>query len=197
MNVRGMMRSRLGMMIVLALLALALGACSRGNAASEETIETTTLPVVGFKGVDNKGAGAEPGMRAPDFVMQYPDGRRVTLADFAGQPVVMNFWATWCAPCKAEMPELVKAYNERKESGLVILGVNEMETEERALQFAQEYDMEFPLLLDSRGELARIYLALGLPTTVFIDRDGVVRDQWRGILTPQALNERLDSLLEN
>lgn len=118
------------------------------------------------------------------------------LASHHGQPVLINFWASWCAPCRAEMPELVDAFQQHKDQGLVVIGVNQQESEDKALQFMQEFGIEFPVALDSRGDLASLYVARGLPTTYFIDRDGNIAEQWRGLLTADLLQERLAPLLE-
>lgn len=182
-------------MIAVASFVLFAAACSTDGTASTAA-DTAVLPVVNLRGVDNKGAGLEAGVRAPDFALAYPDGSRSTLADLRGQPVVVNFWATWCAPCRAEMPELVDAYETYKDQGLVIIGVNEQESEAKALPFMQEFGINFPVVLDSRGDLASLYTARGLPTTYFIDRDGNIAEQWQGILTADLLAERLAPLLE-
>ena len=188
-------KTRIWLMVTVASLLLLATACSAGKAALNGDGQSV-LPVVDLRGVDNKGAGLEPGVRAPDFALAYPDGSRSTLADLRGQPVVVNFWATWCAPCRAEMPELVDAYQQHKDEGLVVIGVNEQEGEDEAVKFMEEFGIDFPVVLDSRGDLASLYTARGLPTTIFIDRDGNISEQWRGILTADLLAERLATLLE-
>lgn len=186
---------RIWLMVVMAGVLLLAAACGADKAAPE-TVDTSILPVVSLHGVDNKGAGLETGTRAPDFALAYPDGTRSTLSDLRGQPVLVNFWATWCAPCRAEMPELVAAFQQHGDQGLVVIGVNQQESEAKALQFMEEFGIEFPVALDSRGDLANLYVARGLPTTYFIDRDGNIAEQWRGILTADLLQKRLAPLLE-
>ena len=188
-------KNQLRLIVAMTGLLLLAAACSAGKAAPE-TADTSTLPVVSLRGVDNKGAGLATGVRAPDFVLAYPDGTRSSLSDLRGQPVLINFWASWCAPCRAEMPELVDAFQQHKDQGLVVIGVNQQESEDKALQFMQEFGIEFPVALDSRGDLASLYVARGLPTTYFIDRDGNIAEQWRGLLTADLLQERLAPLLE-
>ncbi len=188
-------KKRFWLILILAGVVLLAVACGAGESASNSA-DTSVLPVVNLRGVDNKGAGLEEGARAPDFARAYPDGSRATLADLRGQPVVVNFWATWCAPCRAEMPELVDAYEQYKDQGLVVIGVNEQEAEDKALEFMDEFGITFPVVLDSRGDLASLYTARGLPTTYFIDRDGNIAEQWQGILTADLLAERLAPLLE-
>ncbi len=127
-----------------------------------------------IRGIDNEGRGLEIGQLAPDFEMQYPDGRKVKLSDFKGKPVIVNFWATWCAPCEAELPEFVQTYEKYKDQGLVILGVNAQEFGEDANKFVEKYNLSFPVTLDSRGEVMGLYGVRGLPTTLFIDPEGRV-----------------------
>lgn len=186
---------RIWLVVVMAAVVLLAAACGADKTASNAA-DTSVLPVVNLRGVDNKGAGLAPGTRAPDFALAYPNGSRSTLADLRGQPVVVNFWASWCAPCRAEMPELVEAYEQYKDQGLVVIGVNEQESEDKALQFMDEFGITFPVVLDSRGDLASLFTARGLPTTYFIDRDGNIAEQWQGILTADLLAERLAPLLE-
>ena len=185
------------LLLLLALVGMVVLAVScTGDTPASSGAGTSTLPVVSLHGVDNKGAGPEAGMRAPNFVMTNADGSISSLSDLRGQPVVLNFWATWCPPCRAEMPDLVKAYETHKDSGLVIVGINEQDEEAKALAFMDQYGIEFPVILDSRGDLASLYAARGLPATFFIDRNGNVVETWSGMLTPDILEERLQRLLE-
>lgn len=183
--------------VALVVSASVATACGNNESQTVTAANSSVLPVVNLRGVDNKGAGLEAGTRAPDFALEFPDGSRTTLSDLRGQPVVLNFWATWCPPCRAEMPDLVAAYEAHKDNGLVIVGVNEQDDEDKALAFMEQYGIEFPVLLDSRGDLASLYTARGLPTTFFIDRDGNVAEAWSGMLTADLLDERLQLILEN
>lgn len=183
-------------LVALVLAALAITAC--GTGAGSGSADVPSLPAnlaeVSLAGVDNKGHGLEPGQLAPDFVMKYGDGKKVKLSDLRGQPVMLNFWATWCAPCKAEMPEIVNAYEAQKDSGLVVLGVNAEETAQQASEFMQEYNMQFPVVLDSRGDLQQLYMVRGLPTSIFIDRDGKIAVRWAGLLNQDLLDEYLTEI---
>jgi peroxiredoxin len=115
------------------------------------------------------------GALAPDFLLPTLEGKAVRLSDLRGKGVVINFWATWCPPCRKEMPQLVAAYQRYRKEGLEVVAVNVGEPEGRVRQFAEEFGMEFTVALDKIGAVARAYSLLGLPTTFFVDRQGVIR----------------------
>lgn len=123
---------------------------------------------------------AKEGALAPDFLLEQLDGPDLRLSDFRGQPVVLNFWATWCSPCRKEMPQLVEAYDTYKDEGLVVIALNMQEGRTIAQNFADDYGMDFPVVIDRDGEMWDRYRALGLPTTYFIDSDGVIQSIFRG-----------------
>ena len=129
--------------------------------------------------LDRQAARPKIGVRAPDFVLQEAgSGREVRLSDYRGRPVVLNFWATWCGPCRAEMPELEQTHLKRGPGGandLVILGVNYRESSDAVTFFENQVGVSFPLVLDRKGDVADQYGAQGLPATYFIDREGIVR----------------------
>jgi peroxiredoxin len=132
---------------------------------------------------------------APDFTLQTLDGQAVNLRDYRGHVVLLNTWATWCLPCRAEMPELEAYYQQHQEDGFVVLAVNTQESPDTVAAFLGEHDFTFPVLLDPDGEVMREYGVLGLPTSFFIDRDGVMRGVWIGQLSPARLKELVDPLL--
>lgn len=110
---------------------------------------------------------------APEFELENLDGDVVKLSDFKGKKVFINFWATWCPYCVDEMPDLNKLYNKYKDDDFVILAINVGESKDKAQKFAEEYNLDFIVLLDSTNEVAGIYGARSLPTTVAIDEEGV------------------------
>lgn len=114
---------------------------------------------------------------APDFVLTDLDGQSVRLSDLRGHAVLLNFWATWCSPCRAEMPDLQVIHEEYGGDGLVILAANINESRDGVQEFVTHYSLTFRVLLDSSGQVARLYQVRGIPTTFFIDRDGVIRDR--------------------
>ncbi len=121
------------------------------------------------------------GHRAPDFTLRDPDGRVIQLSRLLGEKaVLLNFWATWCPPCQAEMPTMERAYQEYKAKGLEVLAVSIDFGDEEAMAakvkaFKARLRLTFPALLDHRSERVRTYRLLGLPMTFLIDRQGVIR----------------------
>ncbi|MCO6452382.1 MAG: TlpA family protein disulfide reductase [Caldilineales bacterium] len=134
------------------------------------------------------------GHPAPDFELQTLDGESMSLADLRGKPVVLNFWASWCGPCRAEMPELEQAYRDNRDGGLVVLGVNQGEEQVIAADFVNRYNLTFPVVLDQRLLVSQLYRTNSLPTTFFIDRDGIIREQVIGQMNTAMLEQRLRSI---
>ena len=134
------------------------------------------------------------GHPAPDFTLQTPEGETIALSDLRGKAVVLNFWATWCPPCRAEMPELQAAWEAYESGGLVVLGVNQAEDAAAVQAYRQELGLTFPVVLDSQYEAANLYSVNSLPTTFFIDRDGVIRDIVVGQMNAALLSERIKTI---
>ncbi len=136
--------------------------------------------------------GSVVGQTAPDFQLPALDGNPVTLSEFSGRPVLLNFWATWCGPCLYEMPMLEAAYEGHSDEGLMLLAVNVGESKEKVEAYLARYDLSIPVLLDVRGSLMQVYDVQFFPTTFFIDGDGVVRARKIGAF---ASAEQLESAL--
>ena len=117
---------------------------------------------------------------APDFTLHAADGSSLQLQKLRGQVVLMNFWATWCGPCREEMPRLQALYDKYRASGFVLLGVNVDEDPRNAVGVAQKLKVSFPVLLDTDKSVSRLYELGSMPSTVLIDRDGRVRFLHRG-----------------
>jgi peroxiredoxin len=156
--------------------------------------ELTTPSVADIE--TGNGGGVEVGEAAPNFVLNDLDGQAVSLADFRGRPVIVNFWASWCAPCEIEMPELQAAYEEYQEEGLVILALNQEESAETAGEFFyEEKELTFTPLLDEDSIVSRLYSSLNvLPTTYFIDPDGVVAAVHLGPVTKEIVDEYMEQI---
>ena len=115
------------------------------------------------------------GKPAPDFALRSMQGPSMRLSEHLGEVVVINFWATWCGPCRQEMPLLDALYGKYKQAGLVLLSVNIDENVEPAIEMAQTLKVSYPVLLDARKEVSRAYDVGAMPVTVLVDRAGVVR----------------------
>jgi peroxiredoxin len=127
-------------------------------------------------------AGDQPpspqeGFSAPDFTLTTLAGESLTLSDLRGKVVLLNFWASWCLPCKAEMPALQHAYIDYRDLGLEIVAVNTtyQDTEQNARAFVEEFQLTFPIPMDLDGSVSDKYTLHGLPTTFFIDRQGQIQ----------------------
>lgn len=112
------------------------------------------------------------GSLAPGFSLNDLDGNPVSLADFRGRPVLINFWATWCGPCEAEMPAINRAFLASQAEGLVVLGIDLEEHPDTIRSFVDYYELDFTILADREGVVAGQYQVQGLPTSFFIDRAG-------------------------
>ena len=120
----------------------------------------------------------QTGFLAPDFTLQTLDGESITLSDLRGQAVLINVWATWCPPCKAEMPAIEKMYNEYKDQGFVVLAINStfQDAAGDIAPFVTEYGLTFPILLDETSDVSRTYMVRSLPSSYFIDRQGIISE---------------------
>ncbi|WP_040948975.1 peroxiredoxin family protein [Gorillibacterium massiliense] len=129
--------------------------------------------------------GVTKGKRAPDFQLTDLNGNAIKLTDFRGKTVLLNFWATWCPPCKVEMPQMRDFYTQYKHKDVIILGVNLTDTEKNAghvQSFASENGLTFPIVLDKKGVVADLYRVAAYPTTFIIDPDGIIRDKFQGAI---------------
>ena len=166
-----------------------------GQAQTGTDLAYGVVPLPPEKNATGQPPRPEPGRAAPDFILQTPDGRSVRLSDLQGKAVIINFWATWCVPCRKEFPEFIQAYQEFKGQGLEILAVDLQESRELAASFAKEFGAPFPIPLDTTGQVAAAYRITGLPVTFFIDRQGVVSSSWLGQISRELLRERLGKIL--
>ena len=120
--------------------------------------------------------GTKVGSLAPNFQLDSLEGQTVSLSDLRGKPVLINFWAVRCPDCRMEMPYLQQVYEEWSGKGLVLLAINNGESPSRIGEFMQSQGFSFPVLLDTRGNVAQMYNIRGIPITFFIDKDGIIQD---------------------
>ncbi|SFE87082.1 redoxin domain-containing protein [Alteribacillus iranensis] len=158
------------------------------ESANEFELEESEAPV------SEKGDWIQTGEKAPDFTLTTLAGDEVTLSEYEGEKVLINFWATWCPPCRAEMPDMQDFYEEHDAN---ILAVNLTETEgglNSVEAFVDEFDLTFPIVLDKKVEAANDFGVQPIPTSFFIDRKGIVQSISVGPMTYDYMVEEWESL---
>ncbi|MBL8056756.1 MAG: redoxin domain-containing protein [Anaerolineales bacterium] len=180
---------------VLADLASVSGRPTPEAAAPAPTQAAATVPALAASDLAALPAGPFEGQRAPDFELTTTSGEKVRLSDLRGRPVAVNFWATWCPACRQELPALQAAFLEYEARGAAVLAVDLREDAAAVTAYAAEFGLGFPLLLDADGAVANEYRVVGIPTTVFVDADGVVRARHVGPLTTALFADYLTPLL--
>lgn len=146
-----------------------------------------------------KTSAPQAGFLAPDFELSTLTGEMIKLSDLRGQAVLINLWATWCPPCRAEMQTIETVYNEYKENGFTVLAVNMTYQDDPAAvtPFANEQGLTFPILLDQTGEVSRAYQLRSLPSSYFIDREGIIKEVVIGGPMAEALlRTRIEEILK-
>ncbi len=144
------------------------------------------------------GIAPRSGFLAPDFDLTTPQGKQISLSELRGHPVIINLWASWCPPCREEMPALQKMYETYHAQGLEILAVNatHQDDAQAAINFSTQLGLTFPILLDNDGSVSRLYQLQSLPTTFFVGTDGSIQDVVVGGPMAEALlRVRIDHLL--
>ncbi|MGH2788580.1 MAG: TlpA family protein disulfide reductase [Actinomycetota bacterium] len=150
-------------------------------------------------GKSDSEAAAASGDSAPSFRLPLLDGGgSLSSEDMAGSPYVLNFWATWCGPCRTEMPTFEAAWQRYRDRGVVVVGVNINDDPEGARDFARELGVTYPLVVDDNDELATKLGVRGLPETFFVDSDGNILGSGAtlGIVTEEELTVTIESMLE-
>ncbi|MDO8690543.1 MAG: redoxin domain-containing protein [Dehalococcoidia bacterium] len=188
-NPGGRLRFLLVPAIVLALVGAVvwIAQASQGDGVGQSTR-------VDFGG---KVGGAAPivGQAAPDFTLTNLEGKSVSLSSFRGKAVMVNFFATWCPPCRAEMPTLQSTYKDMQSQGFEIVAVDLQEDQGAVSGYAKSLGLSFTILLDRNATVYGQYHITGLPTSYFIDRDGIVKDYVIGGLSKDLLKQKLNNIL--
>ena len=183
-------------------LASLVGACtSSPPSAPLPSVALDTFPAElgrGFphgtlEGAENAATGISPGDRAPNFRMQLSDDQGLYLSDVIGRPVLINFWATWCGPCRLEMPEIVRLADTITD--LLVIAINVQEEENTVAAFAQDFKMNMPVVLDVDAKIRDLYQVRGMPTSAFIDRNGNIAVYHEGVMSPSKLQDLLQPIL--
>lgn len=145
------------------LLALSWVTLTSAQAWGQSAINYKTIPIL---------QPMKDSAPTPDFTLATPDGKKLSLKDFRGKLVFLNFWASWCVPCREEMPAMEKLYQEFKDKGLVVVAINLKDNKQDAVKFVKELKLTYPIALDPDGNVGNLYGAWGLPTSYLIDGDG-------------------------
>ena len=146
------------------------------------------------EGIDDTGNAAtiqiapQEGFLAPDFTLETTKGTQISLSDFRGQAILVNFWASWCPPCRAEMPSMENVYREYQDKGFVVLAINvtHQDNLNDAADFVKEQGFTYPILLDEMGIASQEYQLRSLPTSFFIDREGIIQQVTLGGPIPET-----------
>lgn len=135
------------------------------------------------------------GHPAPNFELKTLDGQLINLSDYKGRPVLINFWATWCGPCRAEMPDFQAAATDNADK-IVVIGVNNTisDTPDLVADFVDELGITFLVVLDEEGDTADAYRVLGLPMTVFVDSDGIINEVFTGPVNKAYIEAKIPEL---
>jgi cytochrome c biogenesis protein CcmG/thiol:disulfide interchange protein DsbE len=170
------------MMKILTVLCLSLVCVivSEGCGTAYPLTTATTLPVITI------AEGNQIGNLALDFQLQNLNGQSVSLSGFRGKPIILNFWATWCGPCRGEMPFLQQIYETWSDKGLVVLEIDLRENATLVQKFMTDSKLSLPTLLDTSGKVGQSYGITVIPTTFFIDKDGIIRQVVRGAFPNKA-----------
>lgn len=143
---------------------------------------------------DSLPVGLKKEERAPSITITTLDGEDVTLEDYRGKKILLNFWATWCPPCRKEMPDMQRLYEENHDDDFIVLAVNMTNTEKKrsdVARFVEQYQLSFPILMDENGKVAQQYEILSYPTSFFIDSDGVIRGKIVGEMSKEMMYKEI------
>ncbi|MGG0658265.1 TlpA disulfide reductase family protein [Rummeliibacillus pycnus] len=184
-----------GLLLVIALIAIALTNFVKSKVDEDQKVDTSSTEVSAEMKNDS---GLEVNQTAPDFKLKTLEGKEVKLSDYRGKKVILNFWATWCPPCKAEIPHMEKYYkNQAKDDGVEILAVNltSSDKDEKYIRdFVKSYDMTYPVLLDKEGEQQKQYEIVTIPTTFFIDQKGKIQKKIIGPMDQDMMSKAIATL---
>ena len=164
---------------------------SCASAVPDKTVER----IPGPPPVDKLAAAPEVGRRAPDFTLTDLDGKQIRLSDLRGKVVFINFWATWCPPCRAEMPEIEAFHQEYKSKDVVVIGVDILESENVVRKFVEQGGYTWTFVIDTTGEVSSLYKVNAIPASYFIDREGVIRAVNIGAMTKRAMEAKISQAM--
>jgi cytochrome c biogenesis protein CcmG/thiol:disulfide interchange protein DsbE len=183
----GALRNIIATILVGVAIAALVWVFDRPDVAASQSVSVTAAAA---------GAAPEIGKPAPDFALTMIDGTQVRLSDFKGKPVWINFWASWCPPCRAENPDIQDLYNAHKDAdGLVLLAPAIGEGRDSVAGYMQRADLHYPVGTDSDTQIAANYRVLGIPTHIFVDREGIIRDMRIGAMSKKTMEKKLAQII--
>jgi peroxiredoxin len=190
-----MKKKMFGLIIVAILISIMIVGFVKGNVDTEESFSSEQ------KGVDLLDVTSEEGLTkgdlAPDFTLTTLDGKKVQLSELKGKKVIVNFWATWCPPCKAEMPHMQNFYEDfSDEENVEILAVNltSEDKEESVQNFVQDYGLTFPIPMDTKGVVGETFQAITIPTSYMIDTKGRIQNKVVGPMDENMIKDFVSNL---
>ena len=183
----GALRNIVATVLVGVAIAALVWVFDRPGAANSQSVTVTAAAT---------GAAPKVGKPAPDFELTMIDGTKARLSDFKGRPVWINFWASWCPPCRAENPDIQDLYNAHKDAdGLVLLAPAIGEGRDSVAGYMQRADLQYPVGTDSDTQIAANYRVLGIPTHIFVDRDGIIREIRVGAISKKTMEKKLAQII--
>lgn len=186
----------IGLLVLATMVVLVIIGAVKNNMAESEALDNMAIGSnVDFLPTDE---GLAKGEKAPDFQLTTLDGQEVTLSDYQGQKVLLNFWATWCPPCRAEMPHIQSYFEEHaEEENVVILSVN-LTTEDKGLEeieeFVEEFGLEFAIPMDEKGDVGATYQAVSIPTSYMIDTKGRIQNKVVGPMDLPMMEKLVEAM---
>lgn len=186
------------MIVVVVLLVIAVSTYVKQQIAKDRELEINESLLGKAMDLNYKQTGLRKGDTPPDFTLTTMDGKEVTLSDYKGKKVILNFWASWCPPCKAEMPHMQKYYDKKaEEQNFEILAVN-LTSEEKSNRliekFLQSYGITFPVPLDEKGNIALKYQVITIPSTFILNTDGQIEHSIIGPMNEDLLETYVEGI---